>query len=165
MADAKLLRAQLSALLTGFWLTDLANFCAFLFYNIPDLNWVGFYISNGEKLRLGPFAGKPACAEIAFDRGVCGATFTSKSTVRVSDVYEFPGHISCDSASRSEIVLPLTIQGRLVGVLDIDSPILARFSEEDQEFFERALGSLADKIADSWGTVPGAAMPIIEHQY
>lgn len=134
--------AELQALFTGYWLSDFANFCAFLFQRVPDLNWVGFYLSDGEKLRVGPFVGKPACTEIAFTRGVCGAAFTKNETFVVDDVHAFPGHISCDPDSRSELVIPLVVQGERVGVLDIDSPQVARFGSEEREFFSTALAAL-----------------------
>jgi L-methionine (R)-S-oxide reductase len=118
--------------LTGRWLTDLANFSAFVFHELPDLNWAGFYLDDGSKLVLGPFVGRPACTEIAYSRGVCGAAFTSGETVLVPDVHEFPGHIACDSASRSEMVVPMSS----LGVFDLDSPSLNRFSEKDRLLLE-----------------------------
>lgn len=139
---------ELNSLLTGYWLTDLANFSAFFFHEIPNINWIGFYLSDGKKLRLGPFAGKPACVEIAFNRGVCGAAFSSETITIVDDVHEYPSHITCDAASKSELVLPFYVNGQLKGVLDIDSPEKKRFSKSDAEFFESALKILSDKIKD-----------------
>ena len=129
---------QLSALLgseTNF-IANAANTAALLFDSLTDVNWVGFYIADGEDLVLGPFQGKPACARIPFGKGVCGAAAESQNTVVVADVNQFPGHIACDTASRSEIVLPLITWGKLVGVLDIDSASLDRFDEEDREGLE-----------------------------
>jgi L-methionine (R)-S-oxide reductase len=135
---------ELNAHLVGFWLTDLANFSAFFYQRIPAINWIGFYLSDGERLRLGPFSGKPACVEIAFNRGVCGATFTQRRRQIVTDVHSFPGHITCDADSRSELVLPFYVKSELVGVLDVDSPVLGRFSEADAEFFARALALISN---------------------
>lgn len=121
----------LKAYLAGSWLTDFANFSAFVFHGLPDLNWAGFYLFDGHKLRLGPFVGKPACTEILPGRGVCGIAFTRREALIVPDVEEFPGHIACDSASRSELVLPILVNGECYGVFDLDSPSLGRFSEKD----------------------------------
>lgn len=137
---------ELEALMTGFWLTDLANFSAFFFQWIPNINWIGFYLKKSDRLVLGPFAGKTACVEIAFTRGVCGKAFSEAKPILVADVHEFPGHISCDPASRSELVIPFYLEGKLVGVLDIDSPQLDRFSEADLLFFTSALEIASSKI-------------------
>jgi GAF domain-containing protein len=111
--------------------TDLvancANAAALLWHRLPDLNWAGFYLLRGDTLVLGPFQGKPACTRIAPGRGVCGAAAARRATLNVPDVRAFPGHIACDSASRSELVVPLLRDGRLLGVLDLDSPLPARF--------------------------------------
>lgn len=129
-----LLRAQLQALLAGErdFIANAAQFSAFLFHELTDLNWAGFYLVQGEELVLGPFQGKVACVRIPFGRGVCGTAAASRKTQRVEDVHAFAGHIACDSASRSELVVPLLRDGRLIGVLDLDSPLEARFSEADQ---------------------------------
>ncbi|MGE3609532.1 MAG: GAF domain-containing protein [Bacteriovoracaceae bacterium] len=140
---------ELEAYLTGYWPTDLSNFSAYIFHHLPDLNWVGFYLNDGQKLRLGPFHGKPACMEIPFHRGVCGKSFTEKEILLVDDVHEFPGHIACDSASRSEMVFPFYIDGQLAGVLDIDSPTLARFTNQDKEQVKAALQILSTKLENS----------------
>src|SRR3954447_2201669 len=120
--------------------TDLvanaANTCAFLFRTIPDVNWVGFYFAKDQELVLGPFQGNPACARIPFGKGVCGTAALTRETVVVPDVEAFPGHIACDTASRSEIVVPLVNWGRLLGVLDVDSATLNRFDEDDQDGIE-----------------------------
>lgn len=126
---------------------NAANLSALLFHTLPGLNWAGFYILRGEDLVLGPFQGKPACVRIPPGRGVCGAAARRGQTVRVQDVHEFPGHIACDAASRSEIVLPLIKNGRLWGVLDIDSPLPARFDETDQKFLEELAGVFTGRSA------------------
>ena len=121
---------------------NMANCAALIFNSVPRLNWAGFYLLKGGELVLGPFQGQPACVRIAFGRGVCGTAAESRSTLRVDDVSQFPGHIACDSASRSEIVVPLlTKDSHLIGVLDIDSPELARFDAEDEAGL-RTLGTI-----------------------
>ncbi|SIQ86226.1 GAF domain-containing protein [Aquipseudomonas alcaligenes] len=134
-----LLAAQLEALLADErdFVANAAQFSAFLFHELGDLNWAGFYLNKGEQLVLGPFQGKVACVRIPFGRGVCGAAASSRQTQRVEDVHAFPGHIACDSASNSELVVPLIKDGRLIGVLDLDSPSSARFSPDDQVGVER----------------------------
>ena len=134
-----LLAVQLEALLAGErdFIANAAQFCAFLFHELEGLNWAGFYLNRDEQLVLGPFQGKVACVRIPFGRGVCGAAASSRQTQRVADVHAFPGHIACDSASNSELVVPLIKDGRLIGVLDLDSPQLARFSAEDQAGIEQ----------------------------
>jgi L-methionine (R)-S-oxide reductase len=133
-ADAyRELNGQLAALLAGErnGLANAANMAALLFQGLPDLNWAGFYFLQEGELVVGPFQGKVACVRIALGRGVCGTAAERRETVVVADVDAFPGHIACDSASRSEIVVPLVQGGRLLGVLDLDSPRLARFDRED----------------------------------
>jgi GAF domain-containing protein len=127
------LTGQLAALLAGerHGLANAANMSALLYESLPALNWVGFYFLEEGELVLGPFQGRVACTRIAMGRGVCGAAAERRETVVVQDVHAFPGHIACDSASRSEIVVPLLQEGRLLGVLDLDSPQLARFDQED----------------------------------
>lgn len=134
-----LLAAQLEALLADErdFVANAAQFSAFLFHELGDLNWAGFYLNKGEQLVLGPFQGKVACVRIPFGRGVCGAAASSRQTQRVEDVHAFPGHIACDSASNSELVVPLVKDGRLIGVLDLDSPSTACFSPDDQAGVER----------------------------
>jgi len=123
---------------------NMANCAALIFNSVPRLNWAGFYLLKGGELVLGPFQGQPACVRIALGRGVCGTAAKSHSTLRVADVTKFPGHIACDSASRSEIVVPLlTEDSHLIGVLDVDSPELDRFDAED----EAGLSLLATIIA------------------
>ncbi|ROL66581.1 GAF domain-containing protein [Pseudomonas vranovensis] len=137
-----LLAAQLEALLADErdFIANAAQFSAFLYSQVEDLNWAGFYLNRNEQLLLGPFQGQVACVRIPFGRGVCGAAAASRETQRVEDVHAFPGHIACDSASNSELVIPLVKDGRLIGVLDLDSPKLARFSEVDQAGLEGLAG-------------------------
>ncbi|WP_245587976.1 GAF domain-containing protein [Carnimonas nigrificans] len=136
--DSTLLTRQLEALLdSDDWLTNSAQTVAFIHTNIASLNWTGFYLQRSPQLlTLGPFQGNPACNPIPFSKGVCGAAATQRRTQRVADVHAFPGHIACDSASRSELVIPIVSEGQLWGVLDIDSPLPERFSEEDQATIE-----------------------------
>lgn len=123
-------------------LANTANMSALLFEALPELNWVGFYFLLGRELVLGPFQGKIACVRIALGRGVCGTAAQRRETLIVPDVHTFPGHIACDSASRSEIVVPLIQDGQLLGVLDVDSPHLARFDHEDGAGLEAAAALL-----------------------
>lgn len=136
---------ELESLLIGHWLSDLANFSSFFFYRLPGISWIGFYLDDGSSLKLGPFQGKIACTDIAYDRGVCGAAFSQRKSLIVEDVHEFPGHIACDPESKSEIVIPLEINGHLLGVLDVDSTQVGRFSDEDRLLFEDALKILLQK--------------------
>ncbi|MFF7710654.1 GAF domain-containing protein [Pseudomonas sp. NPDC007930] len=138
LAGYPLLLAQLQALLAGErdFIANAAQFSAFLFSELPELNWAGFYLNRDEQLLLGPFQGKVACVRIPFSKGVCGAAARTRQTQRVEDVHAFPGHIACDSASNSELVVPLVKAGRLIGVLDLDSPRVGRFSEADQAGIE-----------------------------
>ena len=114
-----------------------SNVSALLFETMENINWAGFYIVRDGKLLLGPFQGKPACIQIGKGRGVCGSAWEKDETIRVPDVHQFPGHITCDSASRSEIVIPIHKDGEVVAVLDIDSPVRERFSEIDQAGLEQ----------------------------
>ena len=118
-------------------IANLANLSALIRQTLDDINWAGFYLREGDKLILGPFQGNVACVEIALGKGVCGAAAQQDATQLVPDVHQFKGHIACDSASRSEIVVPLHSDGKVVGVLDIDSPTLSRFTQEDQEGLEK----------------------------
>ena len=131
--------AQLEALTQGVphKIANLANASALLWQELPEINWAGFYILEENMLVLGPFQGKPACIEIPVGKGVCGTAVQENATQLVEDVHKFPGHIACDCASRSEIVVPIRDGGRIWGVLDIDSPHLARFTREDQEGLEQ----------------------------
>ncbi|SNB61675.1 GAF domain-containing protein [Arboricoccus pini] len=136
---------QLSALIDGETdrIANLANAAALIHDQVPDLNWSGFYLLQGEELVLGPFQGKPACVRIPLGQGVCGTAAASRQTLRVADVHTFPGHIACDTRSRAELVVPLIAGDRLLGVLDLDSPTAARFDCED----ETGLQHLADLLA------------------
>ena len=117
-------------------IANAANLSALAFQALPELNWAGFYFFDGTELVLGPFQGKPACVRIALDRGVCGAAASQRQTQLVPDVHAFPGHIACDAASRSEIVVPLVHGGELIGVWDVDSPGPDRFDEDDRKGME-----------------------------
>ncbi|NWL05804.1 GAF domain-containing protein [Pseudomonas hunanensis] len=134
-----LLAAQVQALFADErdFIANAAQFSAFLFNQVDDLNWAGFYLNRNEELVLGPFQGQVACVRIPFGKGVCGAAAATRQTQRVEDVHAFPGHIACDSASNSELVIPLVKEGRLIGVLDLDSPKPGRFGEADQVGLER----------------------------
>lgn len=139
MTDYDSLERQLQALLdTRDWLTNAAQTSAFLMQTLGELNWVGFYLQRQpETLILGPFQGLPACNPIPFTKGVCGAAARSRQTQRIDDVHAVPDHIACDAASRSELVVPIVVADKVWGVLDIDSPVAARFSAEDQAGIER----------------------------
>lgn len=137
-ADYDLLAAQAKSLFANErdFIANAAQFSAFLYEQLDALNWAGFYLNRNEELVLGPFQGKVACVRIPFSKGVCGAAASTRQTQRVDDVHAFAGHIACDSASNSEVVIPLIKDGRLIGVLDLDSPVLGRFSVEDQQGLE-----------------------------
>ena len=139
MTDYEALIAQADALTSGVphRISNLANVSALIFDAMDDLNWAGFYLLEGETLVLGPFLGKPACIEIPVSRGVCGAAVREDRSQLVPDVHAFAGHIACDSASRSELVVPLRKGGAVIGVLDLDSPSPARFTEADRTGMER----------------------------
>jgi L-methionine (R)-S-oxide reductase len=132
------LAAQARGLLTGEHdrVANAANLSALLFHALPSLNWAGFYFFDGTELVVGPFQGLPACVRIPLSKGVCGAAATTRQTQRIDDVDAFPGHIACDAASRSELVVPLVRHGELVGVLDLDSPDPGRFDVQDQQGIE-----------------------------
>ncbi|HTY50157.1 MAG TPA: GAF domain-containing protein [Steroidobacteraceae bacterium] len=132
------LARDLEALLSGEHdlIANAANTAALIWQALPDINWAGFYFLRGAELVLGPFQGRPACVRIALERGVCGAAASRRETLVVPDVHAFPGHIACDAASRSEIVVPLSTSAGLLGVLDIDSPLVARFDDRDRAGLE-----------------------------
>lgn len=143
------LLAQARALLHGERdrIANAANLAALVYHALPGLNWVGFYFFDGTELVVGPFQGLPACVRIPLAKGVCGAAARTRQTQRIDDVDAFPGHIACDSASKSELVVPLVgVDGALIGVFDIDSPLQARFSIEDQEGLE----NIARAYLESW---------------
>lgn len=127
-------------------IANMANASALLNVFLHDINWVGFYIYDGKELVLGPFQGLPACIRIGIGRGVCGTSAEQRRTLRVENVNEFPGHIACDEATKSEIVVPIVKNGELFGVLDIDSPHLSRFDQEDQEFLEQFVEILSTQL-------------------
>ena len=149
MTDYKELCETLRALIKGvpYLTADLANASALLWEALPDINWAGFYLAEKDGLVLGPFQGKVACILIPHGRGVCGAAAAQDRTQRVADVHAFPGHIACDSASASELVVPLHKAGQVVGVLDIDSPLFDRFSAEDQAGLEEFARVLEEELA------------------
>jgi L-methionine (R)-S-oxide reductase len=136
------LAAQLRSLLEGErdFIANAANFSSLLYHSLPDVNWAGMYLLKDSELVLGPFQGQPACVRIALGKGVCGTAAAQRQTILVANVHDFPGHIACDIASNSEIVVPLIKQEQLIGVLDLDSPLLARFDDEDA----RGLNELAE---------------------
>jgi len=133
------LARQLAALIDGErdLVANCANMAALIYHGLPDLNWAGFYFARQKELVLGPFQGKPACIRILWGEGVCGAAAARGSAIVVPDVHQFPGHIACDPESRSELVVPLVDQGRVLGVLDLDSPVAGRFDEDDRAGCER----------------------------
>jgi L-methionine (R)-S-oxide reductase len=126
----------------GDLVANLANSAALIYHSLPDLNWAGFYLLKEGELVVGPFQGKPACVRIAIGKGVCGTAAAQRTTQLVPDVHKFPGHIACDSASNSEIVVPMIRNGELIGVLDLDSPKLERFDEEDKKGLEQFVAAL-----------------------
>jgi GAF domain-containing protein len=142
--DYQLLCAELQALIDGipYETANLANASALLWDSLPNINWAGFYKMEDGALILGPFQGKPACIRIEVGKGVCGTAVIQNTTQRVADVHAFPGHIACDSASNSEIVIPIRVKGDIWGVLDIDSPVFNRFSEADQAGLENFVAIL-----------------------
>ena len=148
MTDYTLMIKQAGELAEGSkWdITLYANISALLFEGLTDINWAGFYLIRNGELQLGPFQGKPACTRIPIGKGVCGTAVKEKSIQRVADVHAFPGHIACDSASASEIVLPVCHDGEIIGVLDIDSPVTGRFSSDDEEGLKQIVRVIEDHI-------------------
>lgn len=145
----KELAVQLKALLEGEGdsIANAANTAALIYQMVPDLNWAGFYfLASEDELVLGPFQGKAACIRISFGKGVCGAAATTRETQLVEDVHAFPGHIACDAASRSELVVPIVVQGELIGVLDLDSPNPARFDAGDAAGCEALMRILGPRL-------------------
>ncbi|UKK83738.1 GAF domain-containing protein [Sphingopyxis sp. BSN-002] len=128
-------------------IANMANLAALIWQAIPDLNWAGFYRFDGSELVLGPFQGKAACIRIPLEKGVCGAAARTRETQRVDDVHAFPGHIACDADSRSELVVPVVAGGRLIGVLDLDSPLPSRFTADDQAGAEALVARVAGALA------------------
>ena len=148
LSQYEMLSKQLDALLTGEAdpIANLSNASALLNQFLSDINWVGFYLMKDGELVLGPFQGLPACVRIPVGRGVCGTTVAEKRTLVIGDVHAFPGHIACDAASNSEIVIPLLKNDEVIGVLDIDSPLKARFSDEDRQGLEQFVAVLMKHI-------------------
>jgi len=142
------LASQLRGLLEGEHdlIANAANFSSLVFHSLPDLNWAGFYLLKDGELVLGPFQGQPACVRIAMGKGVCGTAAAKRETVIVPNVHEFPGHIACDTASTSEIVVPIMKGEKLIGVIDLDSPSQSRFDEEDAAGLETLAGILLASI-------------------
>lgn len=142
------LAGQMRGLLSGERdrVANAANFSSLVFNSLPALNWAGFYFYDGNELVVGPFQGQPACVRIALGKGVCGTAAATRQTQVVRDVHEFPGHIACDAASQSEIVVPLFDGDKLIGVWDVDSPDIARFDEDDRIGMERLAGIFVDSI-------------------
>ncbi|MQP77615.1 GAF domain-containing protein [Stenotrophomonas sp. MYb238] len=143
------LLAQARALVHGETdrIANAANLAALVYHALPQLNWVGFYFFDGTELVVGPFQGLPACVRIPLHKGVCGAAASTRQTQRVEDVDAFPGHIACDSASRSELVVPLVHDGALVGVFDLDSPVTSRFDADDQAGLEAIAQAFVEALA------------------
>lgn len=143
------LAAQARALLAGEpdRIANAANLSALVYHALPDLNWAGFYLYDGKELVVGPFQGQPACVRIPLDKGVCGAAASTRTTQRIADVDAFPGHIACDSASRSELVVPLVHRDHLIGVFDLDSPTPDRFDADDQQGLETIAAIYVESLA------------------
>jgi GAF domain-containing protein len=139
------LKQEASGLLESPWLMNTANLSALIHQHLPEINWVGFYFLKNDELQLGPFQGLPACTRIKLGKGVCGTAAQKKEIIIVEDVDKFPGHIACDAASRSEIVLPIIKNGKVLGVLDIDSPAVSRFTPEDANGLTQVLEVLIEK--------------------
>ncbi|MBE5896405.1 MAG: GAF domain-containing protein [Lachnospiraceae bacterium] len=148
MVNYKLLVSQAESVIENvpYTVTNLANISALIYDELSDLNWAGFYLMRDGKLILGPFQGKLACTQIPIGKGVCGTAVAENKTMLVENVHEFPGHIACDSASNSEIVIPVRHDGEVIGVLDIDSPLVGRFSEEDKAGLEKLVSVLEAHI-------------------
>ena len=146
------LAQELDALLTGEPdpVANAANAAAAIYHALPELNWAGFYVLRGEELVLGPFQGRPACVRIPLGKGVCGTAAAQRRSVLVPDVEAFPGHIACDAASRSELVVPLIVGDALLGVLDLDSPVVARFDEADRAGCELLAGIVVRHLGGVW---------------
>jgi GAF domain-containing protein len=148
MTDYALIKAQAEAIIgtEPHYVAALSNISALIYESLDRLNWAGFYLMDRGSLLVGPFQGKTACIRIEIGKGVCGTAVKEEKIQRVTDVHAFPGHIACDSASNSEIVLPVRSGGRIVGVLDIDSPVLNRFSEEDEKGLADLVNCIGDKV-------------------
>ena len=141
----KELLSEASGILESDWLINLSNLSALLKQHLPDTNWIGFYLNRNNELLLGPFQGLPACTRIPFGKGVCGTSAQTQKSLLVADVDQFPGHIACDAASKSEIVIPILKNQKVIGVLDVDSPSLNRFDEIDQVGLQKIVDILVEK--------------------
>ena len=148
MTDYEMLRRQAREMISAdpFYVPALSNLSALLMDALPDLNWLGFYLLRGDMLVVGPFQGKPACVHIPAGKGVCGASIAQDRILNVPDVHQFPGHIACDSASNSELVIPLHSRGKTVAVLDIDSPVFRRFTEADAEGLKGIAAVIEERV-------------------
>lgn len=148
LSDYQLLTQQALAIISGEkdLTANLANISALLNMNLDNINWVGFYLLKDNQLVLGPFQGKVACVRIELDKGVCGKAFTTNTTQRIADVHQFPGHIACDAASQSEIVVPINFNGNTVAVLDIDSPITDRFNAIDEQGLTELVAQIQSEL-------------------
>jgi GAF domain-containing protein len=144
----KLINTQVQALISdeSDMIANMANIAAVLFNNLEQINWAGFYLFKQEQLVLGPFQGQPACVRIPMGRGVCGTSAATRQTVIVEDVHEFAGHIACDVASNSEIVIPIVFNQQLIGILDVDSPVTARFDDDDRQGLESLVSILQQTL-------------------
>ncbi len=154
MADYRMMAEQAAAMLEAepWYVAAMSNISALVMDTLPDLNWAGFYLATGGALVVGPFQGKPACIRIAPGKGVCGAALAKDETIVVPDVHAFPGHIACDAASASEIVIPVHGDGRIRAVLDIDSPVKGRFSPQDRAGLEELVRRIEERV--SWAEGP-----------
>ena len=143
--------AQLCSLIEGEhdFIANAANVSSLLYHSLADLNWAGFYLLKGGELVLGPFQGKPACVRIAIGKGVCGTAAEQRQTILVANVHEFPGHIACDSESNSELVVPLIKDQKVIGVLDLDSPLVGRFDEEDAKGLNELVSIFLESVSDT----------------
>lgn len=154
------LTADLAALIAGEddVIANLANMASLIFHGLPDLNWAGFYLMKNNELVLGPFQGKPACLRIKIGQGVCGSAVARRESILVENVHEFPGHIACDSASQSELVVPMLADDQPLGVLDLDSPVAGRFTEADRLGCERLVALLMRHFAAQNGALARLAL-------
>ena len=152
MTDYSLLCSQVREIISAdpWYVSTFSNLSALLMDSLPDLNWAGFYLFRGGRLVVGPFQGKPACVHIPAGKGVCGTALAEDRVLNVPDVHAFPGHIACDSVSNSEIVLPLHRDGKPVAVLDIDSPLLSRFTEEDEAGLKKIAAVIEEAVTGAW---------------
>lgn len=154
MTNYKLLEKQAREMIVAdrWYVPAMSNLSAALMDALPELNWAGFYLLRDGRLVVGPFQGKPACVHIPVGKGVCGTALADDRVMNISDVHKFPGHIACDSASNAEIVIPLHREGKVAAVMDIDSPVLGRFTETDEEGLKRIAGIIEELV--EWENIP-----------